>query len=403
MGRRDRLILTWTGYAAFVIIGWGTVLLPNTLRSVERSYAVDDAQLGLYFLVATLCSAGGALLYAHLARRLRLRVTILWCLALLGVTWLLQAASGQWVLFFLFGSLGSLVNSASDAAVNSAVLQATPAAQAGRTLNRLHLMFGVGCIVGAAAIGRLLLSGAGWQALFIGTAVLTLLVVVLLEAAKRSYGDTPDARPTPPSGEHETFKHAIRASRHTALAFWLLAWATGLYVGLEIALTNWLPTFYSSIDVEAASVVLGAFWAGLTLGRLLLGQVADRLSLNALMIAASLLGLGFALISLAVASPWLGVALVGLSGFWYGPIYPLLMVMGARVFTEHIGAMSGGLTAAATVGGALIPALLGVMSNSGHLEAGLAVAAALLLPVAACIGGLALSERRTTARTRAPV
>lgn len=393
MEGRAHVVLTWTGYAAFLIIGWGTVLLPDTLRAVERSLSVDDAALGLYFLVATFCAAVGAVLYGRFARRLRLRLTILWCLALLGLTWVLQAASGAWLVFFIVGSLGALVNSAMDAAVNSAVLQATPADRAGRTLNRLHLTFGIGCIVGAAAIGRLVLAGVGWRALFVGTGVLTLTTVVVLEGA-RTLSGTADPDQSPPAGERLSFQQALRTSRTGAVRFLLLACATGLYVGSEIALTNWLPTFYSSIDAQAASLVLGVFWAGLTLGRLLIGPVSDRVSIDGVLVAASLAGAVLVLGSLGVGDAWAGVLLVGASGVFYGPIYPLLMVKGAQIFADHIGAMSGGLTAAATVGGACVPALLGVLSNAGHLEAGLAGAGGLLVVVAGGMGGVVVLQRR---------
>jgi fucose permease len=386
-------LLKVTGYVAFLIIGWATVLLPQALKQIENSFHINDAQVGLYFFFAAFMSAGGALLYGHYAKRLSFQSTILWFVGLAAALCIAQAICKQWVIFFVFGAFGALFNSAMDAAVNHALLEVTPPSQAGKSLNRLHLAFGVGSAIGALVIGKLLLSNVAWQTIFMASGLVALVLVIGLHLAK--FNSKSVTRITAAENdEQESFTKFIANNKKEASSILLLVIAIGLYVGSEIGLNNWLPSYYAGINKQAAAIVLSSFWIGLTLGRLIIGGISDSLSIQRSLYLCCFFGTVAFILSLFISQIWAAILLVGLSGVFYGPIYPLIMVRGGQLFKDHIGAVSGVLTASAMAGGAIIPAFLGLLSSRDKLELGLAMATSLLLLVAACLQRLGHIEKQ---------
>jgi fucose permease len=90
-------------------------------------------------------------------------------------------------------------------------------------------------------------------------------------------------------------------------------------------------------------------------------------------------------------------ALFGLTGVFFGPIYPMIMALGGNIYPRRLAALSGGLAAAAVAGSVVYPPLMGLMAARIGLRAGMAGAALLGLPMA-----LALLGARAAARSRKP-
>ena len=74
----------------------------------------------------------------------------------------------------------------------------------------------------------------------------------------------------------------------------------------------------------------------------------------------------------AVAAPTLplSIALFALTGLAFGPVYPMIMVIGGALYPNRIAAVTGALAGAAVVGGIIYPPLMGLISD----EAGIALA-----------------------------
>ena len=87
----------------------------------------------------------------------------------------------------------------------------------------------------------------------------------------------------------------------------------------------------------------------------------------------------------------LSIALFGVVGFAFGPVYPLIMAVGGDRFPTRASAISGFLSACAVIGAILYPPLMGFVSVGAGLGAAMAGAAILAL---ACGIVLALFSRR---------
>jgi fucose permease len=194
-----------------------------------------------------------------------------------------------------------------------------------------------------------------------------------------------------PSGRHD--RHAATSAaqgfgRAPILPIVALALAIGFYVSSEIGVSSWLVRFLDSATNDVATAALGLFWGGLAVGRLLAVRIADRFppvafaGTCALAAAAALVG------AVAVPSLPASIALFVLSGFFFGPVYPMIMAIGGALYPQRIAAVTGALAGSAVVGGILYPPLMGLISD----EAGIALAmyGACLLAFA-CAGALAVA------------
>ena len=277
-----------------------------------------------------------------------------------------------------------------DGGMNSLVLDLSRR-RPGGALNLLHLFFSLGAAGSPFVVGRLVSAGVEWRGIVASTGVAALLIAALLSTQRMPSGRVD--RSTRPSLESVADG---RTRRRSVLPFLVLALAIALYVSAEVGVSSWVVRFLSSSSVDAATGTLAAFWACLTVSRLLAARVADRFPPAAFAAVCAICG-GAALVA-AIASPWPTVAMVlfAACGFAFGPVYPMIMSIGGRLFPRRLAAVTGGLAGSAVIGGIVYPPLMGVISEAAGIPFAMLGAAAL---VVACgttliIAGLASGSSR---------
>ena len=147
------------------------------------------------------------------------------------------------------------------------------------------------------------------------------------------------------------------------------------FVSIEVTTGGWLATVLEDargVDDRLAGLSVGAFWGGITIGRLLLGRfdLPDR---------ALLLGVGVLVISftgLAVVPAPFVLPLALAAGVALAPQFPTLLAhTGNRVGEEAAGRVSGWQLIAANVAATSLAALTGVIVAATGPAAPLAVLA----------------------------
>jgi fucose permease len=192
----------------------------------------------------------------------------------------------------------------------------------------------------------------------IGTALAAIPIAVLLAVTDL------------PSGRHAPSDGAARVRVGLSLPIIALAVAIACYVASEVGVSNWLVRFLETATLSGATSALALFWGCLAVGRIVTALLGDRFD-HALLAATASLVAAIALVA-AVLVPSLpaSIALFGLVGFAFGPVYPLIMAVAGDRYPSRSAAVSGFLAGAAVVGAILYPPLMGFVS----VEAGLAVA-----------------------------
>ena len=396
VGRRPAVALI--GYACFLLIGWTGVLVPALIRSVEDKFVQTDAAVGGYFFVFAafygIGSFGGGLLTERFGRRAVLTLAGL----LLGLGLIGQALSPNWLLFLAAGVPAGWAAGAIDGGVNGLFLALYPRSGGG-ALNLLHLFFALGALTAPFLVGQLVSAGLSWQVLMIATAAVAIGLGLLLARTQMPSGQI---RPARVGGQSIAGPRGGESRPGAAWPFAALAIAIGCYVASEVGVSNWLVRFLSAAPLATATAGLSLFWGGLTLGRLLSSLVADRL--HPVAFAAITVGLASVALVAAVVVPAIpvSIALFGVCGFFFGPVYPMIMVVGGTLYPHRLAAVSGGLGAAAVAGGVVYPPVMGLLSDQVGLGAGMIGAGALAAASAVALVVASVAARRMPTPSAAP-
>jgi fucose permease len=243
----------------------------------------------------------------------------------------------------------------------------------GASLNRLHVLFGVGALIGPALTGYGLTAlGSLWPAFgFIAALTFLLALGVAL---------------TPLPTQSLTHRSAASSGARAIVsdhAFWALGAFFFLYVGLEVGLGTWTFAFLSEglgAEVTLASWAASGFYLALTGGRLLGSRLVGRRVADEKVVLTGVGGGvvgGLLLVTGGALSavPLLIVAVL-LVGFCFGPIYPTTMGIAQRRYPGAAGTAVGLLTAGAGLGATSFPWIQGRLLARGGLSWGVAATGA---------------------------
>ena len=315
-----------------------------------------DRQLGeLGLLLATYC--GGYFAASVAAGGLIGRVGT--GKALIGVASLALVGLGVFVTaqtwWVLLG--GSVVVGASGGLVD-VTLNAEVARNHGmRALGFMHAAWGAGSVLGPALATAAVATDRSWRIAYVPVVCVqaALLVVYVLwrdRWASTAVAGEDDAAVEP--------THLDRAALAIALALFFL------YVGAEAGVGAWSYTLLRDdrgLSEAVAGTWVAAYWASLTLGRLLLGVWGDRWSERRLLDGSMAVGIVGTLVLVAdpgglghVALPSLGLA------FSLG--FPALVALTpSRLGIERVEQVLGYQLGASSLGGVVLPGAMGLAAE----------------------------------------
>lgn len=356
-------------YVAFIGLGLPDPL-PGTLWPVLRpDYGQPVAALGALLLAVSAGTMAASILSGRAIAAFGTGGVLAASVALTAVAALGAALAPPWSALVALALLSGLGAGAVDAAMNVfAAARFQP-----RHLNWIHACWGIGATLSPAIATGLLAAGASWRMVYlaIGLMLASLSLAFLLTRARWG-GREASAGPRAPA---MAVLRDPMARRQIAAFF--------VYCGVEAGTGQWLATILvdaRGADPATAGAATALFWAALTIGRIGLGFLVDRMGPDRMLrwavLAAALGSAGF-----AFAPAGLDLAAVGLLAVALAPVYPTLMArtparLGAAAATHAVGFQ----VAAATLGAGLLPALLGL--------APIAWVPALLLVLAALLAAL---------------
>ena len=381
MGWRPRPAVA-VSFAAFVCVGIWSGVSGVLLPAQMASYHVDHATIGLTFFAGAAGFALAGLTTGGLLHRFGFRATpagatglfvlVLLCLALRPPFPVFLAA--QLVGGYGCGVLESTLN------VYLAGLDGAPA-----LLNRLHAFWGSGALIGPP-LAAWLLGFTTWPVVYVVLAVAFVIAGASFPLAYPARGAAADV-PESPQAVRENLDLTERSGasperspagllrvalreRGVLLGSVLLT----VYVGLELGVGNWAYSYLTQarhLSGPVAGYLVSAYWGGLTLGRFVIAPTAARLRVPvAKMVYVCLGG-----ITLATLAAWLAptpVACVALAllGFCLAPVFPTTMAIAPRLTSQDLVPTSiGVMNSASTVGGSLLPWLMGLATQDAGMRA----------------------------------
>ena len=379
-----------TSFAGFALLGWMGLLLPSLIREVQGDFGQTDAGFGFLYFVSAVFYAAGSIGSGVLHERFGRRTILAAGAALIGTGLLVEGLAPTWPVLLLGVAFAGTGGGAIDSGLNGLFMDLF-AARSGGPLNALHLFFGVGAMFAPPIVGWLVIGGADWRWILAGTAVVAFCFVLPM----RSAGRFADRR------HHHA--HAAGGAGPGPLGDRLplvaLAVAIACYISAEIGVSSWTVAYLSDESLGLATLALGAFWAGLALGRLAAARFADRFDPVALAsVAGVVAGIAVGVVVVAHSGAF-AIVILAIAGFAFAPIYPLIMSIAGRLYPGRTAQVSATLTVAGVVGSIVYPPLMGILSPVAGLGAGMAGAALLAICCAASIrtAGWIVGRRSATA------
>lgn len=386
-----RRLLVGLTFLGFISLGLPDGLLGVAWPSIAGGIGVGIESLGA--LIAAF-SAGYLAVSVQSGRLLsRLGVGTLLAasclataLALLGF-----AVAPAWLALLPVAALLGAGGGAIDAGLNAyAASHYSP-----RAVTWLHACYGLGATAGPALMTAVLAAERPWQLGYalVGAGQLALALGFALSRRLWVGG-----APAPAGADGRPGTPLLATLRRPAVLLSCLVFL--VYTGTEVSVGQWsftLLTLGRGLPETTAGQWVGAYWASLTVGRVLAGFIAGRVSTGTLLWA----GAGGALLGTLLI--WLGgatpVALAGmlLTGLSLAPIFPGLIATTERlVGAEHTANAVGFQVSAANIGTATIPLLLGqlaALAGVAALGPAIAVAAAVYLMLYAALALRGRTER----------
>jgi fucose permease len=364
-------------FGGFVILGLPTGMLGIVWPSMRAELDAPLAGLGVVLAAMTVTEFGSSALLGVVRARFGTIALLLLSTAL---------AAGGLLLFTLAQTWPTIIFAAAVLGAGLGLLDAAFNTEAAlrrgiRFMGALHASWAVGATLGPPLIGLVLVVAGSWR---LGYAIAALAFVAFAVAtylARDDLAATPESQDAPIATRGARFASVIGA----ALMF--------VYVGLEVGTGQWSFTRLTTDGVLTdglAGLAVFLYWGALAAGRIALALFGDRIA------AARLVDLSVTGAIVSAVAFWLLpppiAALLALPaiGFSLSVFVPLLLyLIPRRVGRAAAPHVIGYLVAAGMIGGAVLPAGIGlVLQATGVSSLGVCLTA-----LAATFGVLHLAAR----------
>ena len=354
-------------FGVMVSLGLANAALGPTLPRLAEQIGVTIGAISILFSARSLGYLCGSLLSGRLYDRLPGHPVMAAAALLLSAMLLLVPhAPVFWILVGIAGGWG-LAEGGLDVGSNALLIWVHGSAVA-PYMNALHFCFGLGALLSPIIVARMMALSGTHASAYNVLAVLVLPVVLL--------AFLPGPRPPVANAEHAGMQ------RPTGLLPLIMAFFF-LHVAAEASFGGWIYTYAlrrGLADEASAAYLTAAFWAALTVGRLLSILISARLRPRTLLLG----GLAGALASVAViagwpadpAALWLGTA--G-SGLCIGPMFAATVLLAERRMPIS-GATTAWFFVGTSCGAMTVPYIIGQLFEwRGPQMLLLAIAVVLLL------------------------
>ena len=355
----NRRLLFYTLFLAYICAGIISVLPGASLLLLAENTHVSLAIAGSSFTLSALGFIIGVLIAGLFSTKLNSKYILMGGIGLMSLAGAITPVTHSFSVLLITQLIKGVGFGLIDVSINTIVTLAFHDTL-GETLNNVHSSFGIGSLSGPLLLSLSLqmLNEALWAYLVGAVAGCVVIFLLIRQTVPEIPIQDDKQRQQQPSLSRSVFRQPL---------LWLMALQIALYVGAELGFGSWIVTVLSqsaAISLALAAPAATAFFLGLTIGRLLGGQVLRRglLSENQLLYV-SILG-GYVSGILVAIFPGQIVMSFGASalvGLFYGPLFPGIMAMASRQFVNNIGIVSSVMLVSTGAAAMVLPALMGIL------------------------------------------
>ncbi|MGI6084879.1 MAG: MFS transporter [Acetivibrionales bacterium] len=361
-------------YIAFICLGLPDSLLGSAWPAMSLDLNADLSNGGIISMVITIGTIISSLLsYKVINKYGTGNVTIvsvlLSAIALIGFS---ISPSFIWLIIFAI-PLG-LGGGSVDAGLNNYVaLNYKP-----HHMSWLHSFWGIGATVGPLVMGYFI-KNSNWRGGYSTVGAILFILIVLLFLTRSLWLKTSVSSATETSNEEKEAKQPSNNSIFNIKGLKLSLLACFFYCGTEMTAGLWGSSFLvnsKGLSPATAASWISFYYAGITIGRLMIGFISMKVSSKLLIRAGQLVALSGAILLLLPFPSVFSLTGLILIGLGCAPIYPSILHETPNRFGQANSQRIMGLQmASAYTGSTLLPPLTGFIAG----KTGLIVYPAVLL------------------------
>jgi fucose permease len=358
-------VATW---ASFMIFAVSAVIVAVNLPEISRTFSTNLSEGGGLETARNLVILIVLLLAGALAQRWGKKKFLNLGQYLLAAGLLLASFSQNYTMLIVAILLMGFGGGFSEALLTPLVVDIHHR-DSGKFLNLSHAFYPIGIVAAALLFGELLTQGYSWRLTF-QIAALGALIVAMVFTLLRF----------PPAEIDDRSYPRLFASILSHGGFYLFALAIFLGGSIESGLTFWSRTYvetYLSDIPRSGAIALLIFAGSMAIGRFLTAYLAGKMSLNSIMIASAILGVGVTfMIPLASSLFWFYL-LLGLAGLATACFWPTIMAEADSLLNVNTTILFVLLSCVGIIGFGSIPWIMGLIGDKNELKAGFAFIPAL--------------------------
>ncbi|KAJ7121138.1 MFS general substrate transporter [Mycena epipterygia] len=354
---------------AVFLAGWNDGTLGPLLPRIQQVYHVGFLIVSLLFVFQAIGYITGAMLTISLTPKLGFGKLIVLGPVFQLIGYSLQASAPPFPVFVFSCVLNGIGVSILDAQANGYVASFSRSPEA--RMGYVQAAWGAGNFA-APLVSTQFSHLQHWSFHYLVSLGLTLSNMLLLFLVFR--GKTQDeclaqlgqAEVTKGNSEHSHMRQMFSLKALHIMALFLF-----VHIGISVAIAGWTVSFMVTVRGGGSSsgYIAAGFSGGLTLGRIALIWVNKKIGENRGVYIYSAVAIGLQLVVWLVPSLIGGAIAVAFIGLLTGPIYPLALNRATHIFPKHLlTATMSWMAAMSTVGGALVPFVVGAISSKAGIK-----------------------------------
>ncbi|KAJ7432132.1 MFS general substrate transporter [Mycena galericulata] len=363
LGRVQTIALCFAVFLA----GWNDGTLGPLLPRIQKVYQLGYLIVSLLFVFQSIGSITGAVITMSLTQKLGFGKSPGPVFQVIGYS--LQASAPRFPVFCLSCVLNGIGVSILDAQANGYVASFSRSPET--RMGYVQAAYGAG-IFAAPLVSTQFSQLQHWSFHYLVSLGLTLSNILALFLVFR--GKPQDeclAQLGQPAVIKDNNKRSHMRQIFSMKALHLMALFLFVHVGVGVAIAGWTVTFMVTVrgGGPSAGYIAAGFAGGVTLGRITLIWVSTKIGDNRGVYIYSIIAIGLQLVIWLVPSLIGGAISVAFVGLLVGPIYPLALNRAAKLFPPWLlTATMAWMAAMATVGGAVIPFVVGAISSKAGIK-----------------------------------
>lgn len=223
-------------------------------------------------------------------------------------------------------------------------------------MNLTHFCYGLGSTVVQRLSGVLLFNGVAWRTIYLGEAILFLLVLIFFLPVKIPNTHKIKAN----NGEQTKTSHLLK---NKLVYFYMIG--LGFYVFAEMGTASWFVNFIEktyAYDKSRSSFYLALFFGLLTVGRLIGGFIAEKVGYLKLVLIS--LSAAAILFTTGISIGESGLVIISVSGLFFAVTFPTVVVTISKVFKDHGAYATGIIVTASSTFNMVLNMVMGYLNDT---------------------------------------